>query len=78
MAGIPDIAGQFQTVTNGGVNGGCYLVKDYDTDYFDSGDGGGWGGRMTLGFQASRSNSLYGKSKTVTPLSLSCKFIICY
>ena len=31
-----------------------------------------------FGFDASRSNSIYGSSNTVTPLSLSCKFLISY
>ena len=29
-----------------------------------------------IGFNASRSNSIYGKSNTVTPLSRKCKFLI--
>ena len=33
---------------------------------------------VELSLDASRSSSIYGSSDTVTPLSLSCKFIISY
>ena len=41
---------------------------------------GGYGGAQGSGFNfdASRSNTTYGKSTTVTPLSLSTKFFIKY
>ena len=31
-----------------------------------------------IGFNASRSNGIFGKSSTVTPLSRKCRFLICY
>ena len=38
----------------------------------------GHSGTSSMLFNASRSNSVYGSSNTVTPLSLSCKYIISY
>lgn len=39
-------------------------------------DSGGDGGRVHIAMSAKNSNSIYGSSTTVTPMSCKCKFYI--
>lgn len=58
-------------------NGAFYQGSTYNC--LRSQNGGGLNDVGTyLYFDASRSNSIYGRSNTVTPLSKSCKFFIRY
>ena len=82
-AGLPNITGMFKVcgASYGGIDdcsgafyarlqsgGGSTLIVDR-TDYPNSG----------YGFlDASRSNSIYGKSTTVTPLTYTVRAFICY
>lgn len=77
-AGLPNVKGYFSTVSNNRTGGAGYQEKNYSGDYFDYHDGGGWGYERDMGIDASKSNSIYGASTTVTPLSLSCIQIIKY
>ena len=73
-AGLPNITGQFGVDDRGtwvGVNGAFYL------SYLDGvcgSDGDGYG--YAIGFDASRSNSMYGRSSTVQPESLMMQYYI--
>jgi len=72
-AGLPNIKGTWTSVTDGGqLSGATYQVSDYSGDLFDRGDSGGWGTARKLGFNASRSSSIYGKSLTVQPQTIKC------
>lgn len=73
-AGLPNIFGGF----GGGMRGvGAWNAF---TPYADnSGKGYGWtveGNTSSVDFNASRCSSVYGKSSTVTPLSMSTQFFI--
>ena len=76
MAGCPNITGQLNMNVQysdssgvlysvGGLSGIAEAYRDYTGNY-------------AIGFSASRSSTVYGKSSTVTPLSLSTKFFIKY
>ena len=73
MAGIPNIAGQIGIETTSEHNTGPFYRGTFTQL--------GWRGSSDVrgtNFDASRSSSIYGSSNTVTPLSISCKFLICY
>ena len=79
MAGLPNITGQIlHGVTDGysNVNNGFIGVSLYDANNRAQGKlpfrAENWS------FNASRSNPIYGKSNTVTPLSLSAKIVLKY
>lgn len=74
-AGLPSITGDANTNQETGHDptGVFYRSGDYPV--------GGVNGtfyRSNLFFDASLSNSIYGSSETVTPLSMSCVFCISY
>lgn len=75
-AGLPNITGQFQNnghMRNGGQCSGAFYVTQSNglpSNQGSQNDGG------IYGFQASRSNSIYGKSSTVQPKSITKFFII--
>ncbi|MBS4773722.1 MAG: tail fiber protein, partial [Proteobacteria bacterium] len=80
QAGLPNISGRFGLVTNGrntGWNtsvtnaGAFYRVDGIGDNGADSGNGNGG-----VGFDASRSNSIYGRSTTVTPQNYSANVFI--
>lgn len=83
VAGIPNINGS----TGLGVSGVGGVVQSV-FNAFTKGPNDSWGvsnngihtndSSWSLYFSASKSNSIYGSSSTVTPLSLSCKFVIRY
>lgn len=81
MAGLPNITGSLDVNADRNIfNGGQYGA------FYRNGSGGRkWAAfestAISLGdihFDASRSNPIYGKSNTVTPLSLSAKIVLKY
>ena len=79
-AGLPNITGHFANGYRGVVNGlsGAFFVSSGWTRFQD------WGGHGSVWnydgaeIDASRVSSVYGKSSTVTPLSLSSILVIKY
>ncbi len=66
--GLPNIKGEFSHIigwkNKQGWNGALYMVGDrYGGDFRDSGSTA----EFTIGFDASRSNGIYGASAHVTP-----------
>lgn len=75
-AGIVNIYGTFQENSDGTRNEtGCFY-NTYNRGVWVAGGNGGGGYLITL--DASRSSSIYGNSKTITPLSLKNIFLIRY
>lgn len=76
-AGLPNITGTFSAVRRGGNNNpspsGAFTQTAWDARN-GAGSGDDWGGTFTL--NASRSNSIYGRSNTVTPLNIKYPYII--
>lgn len=69
-AGLPNIMGTVDaviTTLSSGALVSSSLANNNTPDYFDYESGGGWGQARLLGFDASRSNSIYGNSTTVQP-----------
>ena len=65
-AGLPNITGSFEGNINDGVTKtGAFYVSSTTSTGGDGGKGGG-----TISFDASRCNSIYGKSSTVQPQSV--------
>ena len=78
MAGIPNITGNFGGVVCIGCEYGGAFGK-YGDDRGIYGEKNATPGFTShYDFYASRSSSIYGSSNTVTPISLSTKFIISY
>ena len=76
---MPNITGAFNYgQINGG--GGFSASGAFTATRLDTGTGYGNNkfGCPQISFNASRSNPIYGKSSTVTPLSLSTKLILKY
>ena len=77
-AGLPNITGTFH---NNGLKGGSNSDVS-GAFYFDSGSGRfnsygtGAGERPGFGIDASRSSAIYGKSITVQPEALTCRYYI--
>ena len=70
-AGLPNIIGSFYTLNSTNTVSGAFSKTG------ESGDGdGGSGGTHIIGFDASMSNSIYGASSTVTPLSVKVAILI--
>ena len=68
-AGLPNITGTFsRKVNNSYVNDGAFYVMEAGER--TSGDYGGSGYPSGVGFDASRSNPIYGRSDTVQPPAL--------
>lgn len=81
MAGLPNITGEVQPHYNSRRLGTYSGWDNFDTPGTAAWGSGAFGNSTNMGgisFDASLSNSIYGSSDTVTPLSLSCKFIISY
>lgn len=82
-AGLPNITGEFSGINNSlheYISGGCYyslVPGGADTD-MGTGKNNYAGKPIAVGFSASKSNSIYGNSTTVTPPSLPMFFIIKY
>ena len=76
-AGLPNITGTFSAVRRGGNNNhspsGAFTQTAWDARN-GAGSADDWGGTFTL--NASRSNSIYGRSNTVTPLNIKYPYII--
>ena len=75
-AGLPNIIGEIHANTNysgspysGNFSGAFHSVNMINTQYYLNGRGVG-NGWTDIGFDASRSNSIYGKSNTVQPPAL--------
>ena len=66
-AGLPNITGDFDTVSTTGVGAFRRSLNGTDTSYFDYGGSGGKGQWSSVYFNANRSNSIYGNSSTVQP-----------
>jgi hypothetical protein len=66
-AGLPNITGTFDGNVNDGTTRktGAFYTYNYNNSGADGGSGGG-----TVGFDASRSNAIYGRSTTVQPPAL--------
>lgn len=80
-AGLPNITGVTGKVVagvgyNSGRSGAFYSVNGLETNVGTFGSGNG--NRVGYNFNAYYSNSIYGSSTTVTPLSISTKFFIKY
>lgn len=79
MAGLPNITGYMgdHWRTDRAWYGGALYMEVKSATYVDS-DVLNGGESAQFRINASRSSSIYGKSSTVTPLSLSCVFLISY
>ena len=76
-AGLPNITGTVWRSRNNSyasIGGAFYYEMVYDAD----GTGGSAPTPVMVHMDASRSNSIYGSSSTITPLSLSTKLILKY
>lgn len=73
-AGLPNITGGFNKTKWDGANGAFYFVGSGGTNSNAASGGSG----SYVGFDASRSNSIYGKSSTVQPPAVVTNFIIKY
>ena len=76
-AGLPNITGEIQTRWPAvHFTGGAFRTVNRDTQSLVETSSN----HVVQGniFDASRSSSVYGNSSTVTPLSITCKYIICY
>ena len=75
-AGLPNIEGSFEMtrVNTHNVSTGAFSVSETipDSDYMNGNDG------VVISFNASKSNSIYGKSTTVQPPAFTTKIYICY
>ena len=75
-AGLPNIEGSFKMtrVNASNVSTGAFsdIENETNSDY-NTGDNG-----VTVSFNASKSNSIYGKSTTVQPPAFTTKIYICY
>ena len=76
--GLPNITGKttiYSGFIEGGMPDGCFYVigSKATGKMLDGGDPKEW-----IGFDASRSNSIYGNSSTVQPPALATYFIIKY
>lgn len=69
-AGLPNITGAFSAQSSG-VSGSFYVASSGTTL-----TGSGWANRNQTGFDASRSNSVYGNSNTVQPQSVKVMYYI--
>lgn len=82
-AGLPNISGSFKPFasnqSNGAfaVSGAFYEQKSENGNYVQNASGTSSVAK-TIGFQASRSNSIYSKSSTVQPPALTMRFYIKY
>ena len=76
-AGLPNITGNFGYIRD-------WMGNSYEVDgvFFNNGkhryhdDGNKWAGGQGVGFDASRSSSVYGKSTTVQPASYTVRYYI--
>ena len=81
-AGLPDITGSATTTTifnntrNQGGTSGAITTTQNGTIALSS--GGGQQGLYSMSFKASNSNGIYGKSSTVTPLTITTRYLIKY
>ena len=77
-AGLPNITGRFgvdDMIISNGAYSGCFY--NYNSSYnYDASSTGGNGGY--IGFRASRSSSIYGKSSTVQPPAFTVNYFIKY
>lgn len=71
QAGVPNINASCYVVT-GGTNGA--ITTEGDTNLIS--DGARWGGKTHMTFDASKSNSIYGRSSTVQPESHEWKICV--
>ena len=73
QAGLPNITGNFGCDDNPLGESGAFYKYQISTSY---NVGGGTWGNWQMGFNASRSNGVYGKSNTVTPANWGLKLIL--
>ena len=74
---MPNITGSFNATLlhdGGAVGYGAFIAGGSDTK--STPQSGGDASQSGFSFDASRSNSIYGNSETITPESLSTKFFI--
>lgn len=80
-AGLPNITGSVQTMNSRMSSGGSGAFTGSDGSRTGSASAYGgtdYGGNATLRFNASNSNSIYGKSTTVQPPAIVTNFLIKY
>lgn len=81
-AGLPNITGEASFTISDGIDDtqfpdkGAFLWQNYDYDRRTQSISGA--GKRNLKIDASRSNSIYGKSSTVQPPALTMRYIIKY
>ena len=77
-AGLPNITGSGVAYSSRTPNDptGCFVVESHGS--WNLAGGPGWSNELQLNLQASSSNTIYGSSETVTPLSLGAQFLIKY
>ena len=79
-AGLPNITGYAADIIFNKIYviyGGIFKSVINNGTFWDSNKGDSYvGDRRHVELDASKANALYGKSTTVTPLSLKCKFYI--
>ena len=81
-AGLPNITGSGASIRwiDNVKDDGAYVYKrdvSYGRQFALSGNNGGWDSFSFI-FDASKSNPIYGKSDTVTPLTYTVRAYICY
>ncbi|MBQ7285899.1 MAG: tail fiber protein, partial [Alphaproteobacteria bacterium] len=75
-AGLPNIYGTLYTVGTESSSGAFYNYSMIEDNLHDHKESGGWGHAATITFSASKYNSIYGKSSTVTPQNYSANVFI--
>lgn len=79
MAGLPNIWGRMNDMPHGAsATGEKSLVNEANGTWINIGNGNTPINFHSFSLNASKSSSIYGSSSTVTPLSLSTKFLISY
>ncbi len=73
-AGLPNITGSFNKTKWDGASGSFYFIGSGGVNSMQATSGSG----STVGFSASRSNAIYGKSSTVQPPAMVTNFLIKY
>ena len=81
VAGLPNITGWFalrNTADYGSDTRAFYTTTAQDASHIACALGAQATSYTRVNLNLARSNAIYGKSSTVAPLSLSCKFAIRY
>lgn len=73
-AGLPNITGLFGYGNSNFYASGAMYATGWNNALW--GNGNAWGANMQVMFDASRSNTIYGKSTTVQPPAITVRYLI--